>query len=29
MLMAAEDFSNLGHGLYELKELPDEVEGGF
>jgi hypothetical protein len=26
LLVAAEYVSNLGHGLYELEELPDEIE---
>jgi DNA-binding IclR family transcriptional regulator len=26
LLVAAEYVDNLGHGLYELNELPDEIE---
>jgi len=26
LLVAAEFVENLGHGLYELNELPDEIE---
>jgi len=26
LLVAAEYVENLGHGLYELNELPDEIE---
>jgi len=26
LLVAAEHVSNLGHGLYELEALPDEIE---